>query len=243
MAHTLVIFGASGDLTSRKLVPALYESFRKKRLPAETRVVGFSRTPMSHDVWRQRLADSAAQFLGAQFDRAVWDEFAPWLFYHAGDVGRAEDFVSLGRFLDEIESGVAAERIYYLATAPASFEPAIANLGAAKLAASPAGAPRLVVEKPFGTDLAGARRLNEAVHQVFAESQVYRIDHYLGKESVQNLLVLRFANSIFEPVWNRNYIEHVQITVAEEVTVAIGRPSTIRSACFATCSRTTCCNC
>jgi glucose-6-phosphate 1-dehydrogenase len=221
MAHTIVIFGASGDLTSRKLIPALYELFRKKRLPEPTRIVGFSRTPMSHETWRQRLAESTGQFQPGAFDPAVWQEFAPAVFYHSGDIGKLDDFHTLGRFLDEIEGPEGAERIYYLATAPQFFEPAIEHLGAAGLVApSPPGPGRkLVIEKPFGTNLATARQLNTSVHRVFAESQVYRIDHYLGKETVQNVMVLRFANSIFEPIWNRNYIDHVQITVAEDVTV------------------------
>jgi len=219
LANTLVIFGASGDLTSRKLVPALYELFRKKRLPAGTRIVGFSRTPIAHEAWRECLAESAARFLAGAFDAALWSEFASQVFYQAGDLGKVEDFVSLNNFLTELESGTPASRIYYLATAPQFFQPAIAHLGAAGMADQSSGTRRLVIEKPFGTDLASAQQLNLAVHRVFNEGQVYRIDHYLGKETVQNLMVLRFANSIFEPIWNRNYIDHVQITVAEEVSV------------------------
>jgi glucose-6-phosphate 1-dehydrogenase len=219
MPTTIVIFGASGDLTGRKLIPALYELFRKKRLAEPTRIVGFSRSPFSHEAWRTRLAESTAQHLAGSFDAAVWAEFAPSLFYHAGDIGTVEDFAALGRLLGEIEGPAPAARVYYLATAPQFFEPAIAHLGAAHMAGAGPPPRRIVIEKPFGTDRASARQLNEAVHRVFAEGQVYRIDHYLGKETVQNLLVLRFANSIFEPVWNRNFIDHVQITMAEELTV------------------------
>ena len=219
MAHTVVIFGASGDLTSRKLVPALYELHRKRRLPQPTRIVGFSRTPFGHDGWREQLADSTARFLGESFNAPAWQALAPALFYHRGDIDRPEDFGSLGRFLAELEGEGEATRVYYLATAPHFYEPAIAHLGAAGLAEQSRGVRRVVVEKPFGADQAGARRLNDALHHVFAEPQIYRIDHYLGKETVQNVLVLRFANAIFEPIWNRNYVDHVQITAAEEVTV------------------------
>ncbi len=219
MAHTIVIFGASGDLTSRKLIPALYALHRKGRLPSDVRIVGFSRTPYSRDQWRQRLAESTARFLKETFDAAAWQSFAPSIFYHAGDVGSQRDFISLRGFLEELEGPAGASRIYYLSTAPRFYEPAIAQLGKAGMAEQAAGARRIVVEKPFGADLASARELNAFVHQVFQEEQVYRIDHYLGKETVQNVLVLRFANAIFEPIWNRNYIDHVQITAAEEVTI------------------------
>jgi len=219
MSHSIVIFGASGDLTTRKLVPALFELHRKGRLSAPTRIVGFSRTPFTHEAWREKLAESTAHFLGGKFDPPAWGTFAPSLFYRAGDINQAEDFRSLGKFVDELEGGHDATRVYYLATAPHFYQPAIAQLGAAGLAEQAAGPRRIVIEKPFGTDLGSARRLNEAVHRVFSESQVYRIDHYLGKETVQNVLVFRFANAIFEPVWNRNYVDHVEITAAEDVTV------------------------
>ena len=218
MAQTIVIFGASGDLTSRKLIPAIYSLHQKKRLPPDTNIVGFSRTEFSHDAWRQRLAESTAQFAGPQFDAAAWGALAPHIFYFRGSVDRAEDFRALGKFLDEVEGG-AATRVYYLSLAPQFYETAVANLGAAGMAGEDHGPRRIVVEKPFGTDLATAQRLNRKIHEVFAESQVYRIDHYLGKETVQNVLVLRFANTIFEPVWNRNYVDHVEITAAEALTV------------------------
>jgi glucose-6-phosphate 1-dehydrogenase len=220
MSATFVIFGASGDLTSRKLVPALYKLHRKGRLRDGLRVVGFSRSPYSHDQWRQELAESTAKFAGEEFDAAAWDAFAQGVYYHAGDIGNAGDFDALAKFLGEIEGGAASPRVYYLSTAPRFYEPAVDQLGRSGLAAEAPDAPRrIVIEKPFGTDLASAQRLNSEIHKVFQEHQVYRIDHYLGKETVQNLLVLRFANTIFEPVWNRNYIDHVQITVAEEVDV------------------------
>jgi len=219
MTHTIVIFGASGDLTSRKLVPALYELYRKKRLAGPARIVGFSRTPFSHDAWRAKLADSTARFVGNHFDQATWNAFAGSLFYQAGDIERGETLAGLDAFLDELERGEAATRVYYLATAPEFYEPAVVNLGQAGMAQPSRGPRRIVVEKPFGSDRASARELNRVVHQVFSEQQVYRIDHYLGKETVQNLLVLRFANAIFEPIWNRNYVDWVEITAAESLAV------------------------
>jgi glucose-6-phosphate 1-dehydrogenase len=218
MSHTIVIFGASGDLTSRKLVPAVYNLMRSDSLPADTRIVGFSRTPMTDDAWRVALRDTTAKHSDL-FDAAAWEGFARSLFYQPGDIGSPDDFAALDRRLDELEEGRPSTRVYYLATAPQFYEPVITALGSRGLAAETAGPRRIVVEKPFGTDLATARDLNARLHSVFHESQVYRIDHYLGKESVQNILALRFANTIFEPVWNRRYIDHVQITVAEEVTV------------------------
>jgi glucose-6-phosphate 1-dehydrogenase len=219
MPQTIVIFGASGDLTSRKLIPALYALHQKKRLPPDARIVGFSRTAFSPEAWRQRLAESTARFVGSQFDAATWATLAPRISYFPGSVDRDDDFRALAGFLQELERDVAAARMYYLAMTPQSYATAVANLGAAGMAGETRGPRRIVVEKPFGTDLAGARQLNHQIHEVFSESQVYRIDHYLGKETVQNVLVLRFANTIFEPVWNRNYIEHVEITAAEPLTV------------------------
>ncbi|HJS09449.1 MAG TPA: glucose-6-phosphate dehydrogenase [Pirellulales bacterium] len=219
MAHTVVIFGASGDLTSRKLIPALYLLHQKGRLPKETRVVGVSRTKFTHEAWRQELTATTQKFAGKEFDAASWQKFAASVFYQPGDIDKLDDFVELGRQLDALEGGPGATRVYYLSTSPALYMPAIAKFGAAGLADESRGVRRVVIEKPFGTDLKSGQELNKAIHQVFAEKQVYRIDHYLGKETVQNLLVLRFANSIFEPLWNRRYIDHVQITVAEEVDV------------------------
>ena len=219
MSYTIVIFGASGDLTSRKLVPALYELHRKGRLDGPTRIVGFSRTPFTHDAWRAKLAESTAKFVGSGFDRAVWDAFATSLFYHAGDLDRPESLAELGELLDELEGAGDHARIYYLAIAPQFYQPAVVALGKAGMTEESRGPRRIVIEKPFGSDLASAKQLNQVVHQVVSESQVYRIDHYLGKETVQNLLVLRFGNAIFEPIWNRNYVDWVEITAAEEVAV------------------------
>jgi glucose-6-phosphate 1-dehydrogenase len=219
MPYSLVIFGASGDLTSRKLVPALYWLYRKRRLPDELKIVGFSRSPLDDQAWRDMLAESTAKFVGGHFDAAAWRKFAASIYYHAGDVADVEDFRALKQTLGRCEEGKPCVRVYYLATAPQFFENTVANLGASGLADGQCGQQRLVVEKPFGTDLATARRLNEALHRTFREEQIFRIDHYLGKETVQNILVFRFANAIFEPVWNRNFIDHVEITAAESVDV------------------------
>lgn len=219
MAHTMVIFGASGDLTSRKLIPALYRQFERDRLPKMTRIVGVSRSEFSDDEWRKQLGESTAKYLKKDFDPAVWDRFAANVFYVPGDINAAEDFDRLSKRLIEIEASEKVDRVYYVSTMPQLYETAIAQLGRAGLANDSNGARRIVLEKPFGTDRASARQLNQSLQKVFREDQVYRIDHYLGKETVQNILVLRFGNTIFEPLWNRNYIDNVQITVAEEVII------------------------
>ncbi len=219
MAHTIVIFGASGDLTSRKLIPALYELFRRKRLPENTRIVGASRSPLSDVNWRDQLADTTSKFLKETFDLETWKQFSQAMFYQPLDIEQPADFGKLSAKLAELEGGLPADRVYYVATMPQLYPTAVAHLGEAGLANDQLGARRIVIEKPFGTDLATARELNQSIHRAFREDQVFRIDHYLGKETVQNIMVLRFGNSIFEPLWNRNYIDHVQITVAEEVLV------------------------
>ncbi|MEI6255639.1 MAG: glucose-6-phosphate dehydrogenase [Planctomycetota bacterium] len=222
MAHTIVIFGASGDLTSRKLIPAIYNLKRSGALPPDTQIIGFARTPHSDDQWRNMLRESTAKHAGGDpLDDASWQEFAKKIHYQPGDIGQPDDFQALADRLNGLEQGRETTRVYYLATAPQFYEPVVAELGSHGMAIETSGPRRIVVEKPFGTDLTTARALNEHLHRAFHESQVFRIDHYLGKESVQNILALRFANTIFEPVWNRRYIDHVQITVAEEV--AVGR--------------------
>jgi glucose-6-phosphate 1-dehydrogenase len=222
MAHSIVIFGASGDLTSRKLIPALYRLFQKERLPPDSQIIGVSRSPFSDSQWRQQLTETTSKFMGELFDAESWNRFSNRVFYQPGDINTPDDFHQLGQRLQSLEANAKkTDRLYYLSTAPQLYATAIQNLGRAGLASEEVGKRRVIIEKPFGTDLASAKALNHAIHAVFREHQIYRIDHYLGKETVQNLFVLRFANSIFEPLWNRNFIDHVQITVAEEV--AVGR--------------------
>lgn len=219
MAHTIIIFGASGDLTSRKLIPALYSLFKKEKLDDTLRIVGVSRSKFEHQAFRDSLRDSVQKFAGKLFDSETWDAFSENVYYQPGDIKQADDFTALADFLSEIEQGEPAGRVYYLSTMPQLYEEAIQQLGAAGLADDEQGFRRIIIEKPFGTDLATAHALNDSIHKVFREDQIYRIDHYLGKETVQNIFALRFANSIFEPLWNRNFVDHVQITVAEEVVI------------------------
>ncbi|MEM8732828.1 MAG: glucose-6-phosphate dehydrogenase [Planctomycetota bacterium] len=219
LSHSMVIFGASGDLTSRKLIPALYKLHVQGRLPTRTKVIGVARSKFTDESWREQLAESTAKFVGKKFDPAQWASFAERVHYCPGDINSEEDFATLAERLDELEDGQPSERVYYVATMPQLYGRAAEQLGKAGLADETIGARRIVIEKPFGTDLATARSLNESIANVFREDQVYRIDHYLGKETVQNIMVLRFGNTIFEPIWNRNYIDHVQITVAEEVII------------------------
>lgn len=223
---TVLIFGASGDLTARKLIPALFALFVAEKLREPLTVIGVSRTPMSDALWRRRLAESARRAM-PDFDESAWRRFAPRLFYFSGDVDDFETFRRLDRFAANEEDrerkryGIEkTDRIYYLALAPERYVSAVAGLGASGMARQNALAHRrLVIEKPFGRDLFSARKLDERIHAVFDEDQVYRIDHYLGKETVNNLFVLRFANTVFEPIWNRSYIDHIQITANESETV------------------------
>jgi len=217
----IVIFGASGDLAQRKLVPALFTLRCKGRLPDKVKIIGFSRSHMSDDQFRDFMWNAIQEFSDLAVRREEWEMFAQSIFYVSGDVTEVEHFNRLKQRLEELEgNGQSADRLFYLSIAPQLYEPAIQNLGVSGLALEDSGWRRVVIEKPFGWDLTSAQTLNRKVHQVFSESQVYRIDHYLGKESVQNILVLRFANTIYEPVWNRNYVDNIQITVAESVDVA-----------------------
>jgi glucose-6-phosphate 1-dehydrogenase len=215
---SIIIFGASGDLTARKLIPALFNQYRKGRLPDEFRIVGNARSPYSHDKFRDYLGDKVQGFMGDTFDADAWKPFVENVWYQPGNAKSAEDYAKLDAFLSELEGG-PANRLYYLSVAPFLYEPIVEHLGQQGMARNTDGWRRIVIEKPFGRDLASARALNDAVHDVFGEDQVYRIDHYLGKETAQNILFFRFGNTIFEPVWNRNYVDHVQITVTEEVDV------------------------
>jgi glucose-6-phosphate 1-dehydrogenase len=223
-ALTLVIFGASGDLTARKLVPSLFRLDRKGRLPAELRVVGVSRSPFSDDAFRDKLAGAVRDFAKKDWDEAAWKAFARRLSYVAGDATQAAGLDKLKAWLEKEGGGAAGRWLYYLAVSPTLYAGIATGLAREGMTQPPEGAGpnawrRLIIEKPFGRDLASARALNQTLRQSFQENQIYRIDHYLGKETVQNILVFRFANTLFEPLWNYNYIDHVQITVSETVKV------------------------
>ncbi len=217
-AVTIMIFGASGDLTERKLIPALYHLQQKGRLPQNYNIIGNSRSEFSHEAFRDKLLKAARDHVQNGFDEAAFSAFAQNIWYLPGNVKDGAFYEQLNAFMSERENGTS-NRLYYLSTAPFLYEPIIEQLGAAGMNKAQDGWQRVVIEKPFGYDLESAHALNDKVHHVFKEDQVYRIDHYLGKETAQNILYLRFANTIFEPIWNRNYINHIQITVAESVDV------------------------
>jgi len=227
---TVVIFGANGDLTKRKLMPALYRLAWEGRLAPGFAVVGLSRTAMSDEQFRDHMRESVEKFLeDSPFDTALWNSFAQGLFYMAGDVGDQNTYQRLAGCLAEVEKNrqTGGNILFYLSTQPSQYAPIAEGIGAANLAKPAEGAQpgsakqwtRIIIEKPFGHDLASARELNTRLQKVFDESAIYRIDHYLGKETVQNILAFRFGNGIFEPLWNRRYIEHVQITGAESIGV------------------------
>ncbi len=220
----VIIFGASGDLTARKLIPAVYNLSVDNLLPADFFLVGYGRTAIPDEEFRTIATDAIKEFSRRELDPEAWGRIAPNTSYVAGGYDDKAAFDRLAQHIDEIEKklGREVQRLFYISTPPSVFAPILRNLGASGLAARHLGRPnhsKVIIEKPFGRDLESARALNETIRSVFEEHQVFRIDHYLGKETVQDLLVQRFANSIFEPLWNRNFIDSVQITVAEEVGV------------------------
>ncbi|MGA2277372.1 MAG: glucose-6-phosphate dehydrogenase [Terracidiphilus sp.] len=219
-AGILVIFGASGDLTKRKLLPALFHLEQSGLLPERFAIVGVARRPLG-DEFAADMRAGIIEFGGVDAGETKLDQFASKISYFPLRFDVREDYAGLKVELDRIaaEKGIGNVRLFYLATAPEYFAPIVENLGAEGMAQPEQGRAAVVIEKPFGHDLASARELNRQVNAVFREEQVFRIDHYLGKETVQNILVFRFANGIFEPIWNRNYIDHVQITVAETLGV------------------------
>ena len=217
---TVVIFGATGDLAQRKLLPALFELRCKGRQPENAHIVAFARSEFPADEFCDQLRKGVGELGGLQLSHDEWDDFAANLTYVRGDLTVPEDMARLKQTLTDLEAGFErGNRLFYLSIAPQLYQPAMEQLGASGIAADDTGWRRVVIEKPFGWDLASATELNHAVHKVFREDQVFRIDHYLGKETVQNIQVFRFSNAIFEPVWNRSYIDNVQITVAESVSV------------------------
>ncbi|HEV8251593.1 MAG TPA: glucose-6-phosphate dehydrogenase [Gaiellaceae bacterium] len=214
----LVIFGASGDLTRRKLFPALYSLAYRRLLPERFAVVGIARTEMSDDEFRARMEEAVREFGRDDFRQDVWDTLAGGVRYVATEFASEEGMDHVVRGLAEVdeERETRGNRVYYLAVPPAAFETLVRELGERR---PTEGWTRLIVEKPFGHDLQSARQLNEKLHEFFTEEEIFRIDHYLGKETVQNILALRFANGIYEPIWNRQFIDHVQVTVAESIGI------------------------
>ena len=220
----VVIFGASGDLTARKLVPAIFNLGVDNLLPGEFHLIGYGRKPIPDEAFRSLMDEAIERHSRRPLNKDVWERVRHNMTYHVGGYDEPEAFASLAVKIDAIEKelGREVQRLFYISTPPGVFEPIIANLGSSGLARAHLHTKfvsKVIIEKPFGRDLESARALNASINDVLEESQVYRIDHYLGKETVQNLLVQRFANSIFEPIWNRGYVNCVQITVAESLGV------------------------
>lgn len=223
-AVTLVVFGASGDLARRKLIPALYIAFAQGLLPEQFAIVGIARREYTDASFRQRMTEAIAEFSRLPSDVDLVARFVEHLHYHRGDLSDEALFTGLAQRLED-DATYPVNRIFYLSIVPALFGPAVRALHAAGLVSAPGGTPwtRVVIEKPFGKDLESAQALNAELLRYLGESQIYRMDHYLGKETVQNILSFRFANTIFEPVFKRSYVDHVQITAAETVGMESGR--------------------
>ncbi len=222
---TLVIFGATGDLTHRKLVPALYNLAADGDLPAGLRVVGFARREKSDEEYRSDLEALNRKVSRQGHDDQMWENFSQNIYYHQSEFQDLDGYQRLKTKLEELEAeGGSGNRLFYIASAPEFFDDVLLKLGEAGLNEPVEGRwSRVVVEKPFGTDLPTAEHLNSVVNQTFHEKETYRIDHYLGKETAQNIMVLRFANAIFEPLWNSRYIDHIQITCSEDLGMEGGR--------------------
>jgi len=224
---TVVIFGASGDLTFRKLIPALYNIAADGDLPDALSVVGFARREKTDEIFRSELHDATTKFSRSGLNNAVWSSFSNRLFYHQSEFADPAGYTRLAERLNALdaERGTQGNRLFYLSVAPSEFEGILQHLANAGLnQPAPGSWARVIVEKPFGTDLASAEDLNAVVRKTFPERETFRIDHFLGKETAQNIMVLRFANGIFEPLWNNRYIDHVQITAAEPLGVEARGP-------------------
>ncbi|MEI6179098.1 MAG: glucose-6-phosphate dehydrogenase, partial [Verrucomicrobiota bacterium] len=223
---TIVIFGATGDLTHRKLIPALYHLAVDGELPTGVKIIGFARRAKSDQEFRDGLAEINRKISRSGHDERVWNPFIETVSYHTSEFTDADGYRKLAEKLDAIDSarGGKGNRLFYIASAPEFFDDILIQLKNAGLNHAGNGCwARVIVEKPFGIDLATAKHLNEVVNATFHEKDTYRIDHYLGKETAQNLMVLRFANAIFEPLWNSKYINHVQITCSENLGMEGGR--------------------
>ena len=218
---TLVIFGATGDLSRRKLLPGLYNLAHEGALPERFTLIGVARSDAGEQGYRQLAGEAIERFSRRPIDRAVLSALLDRISYVSGSLEETKTFEALLGAAETLERQyeTAFNRVFYLATAPRLFEPVVAALGAVGLSRPERAESRVVIEKPFGRDLSSARALNRALLEVFDERQIYRIDHYLGKETVQNMLALRFANGIFEPLWNRRFIDNVQITAAEDIGI------------------------
>jgi len=215
----VIIFGASGDLTARKLFPSLFELFKSQAMPEHFAIVGAARTGMDDAAFREKMAEALKEH--SRFDEDTWAGMAPRVFYQRLDYGTLEDYKALGERLEQIdkEHELGGNRLFYMSTPPKVYKSAAELLGQAGMGSEERGFSRIVVEKPFGHDLETARDLDKSIHKSFREHQVFRIDHYLAKETVQNILMFRFANAIFEPIWNRNYIDAVTVCAAESLGV------------------------
>src|SRR5258708_16141605 len=223
----MVIFGAAGDLTGRKLIPALYNLAKADLLPKEFAVVGGAGLDVTNEDFRKKILEEVKEYGEEEIDPTLWENFSRRFYYFKGDFNNQDLYPQLKDFLAKIDRDHSTQQnyFYYLATAPNYFGPIVEKLAAAGLMEQTSEYwRRVIIEKPFGHDLESAKALNQQLRKVAEENQIYRIDHYLGKETVQNIMAFRFANGIFEPIWNRRYIDHVQITVAD--TVALQTPAT-----------------